>query len=87
MNKIKKKTWREDFEAIASGKKKFDLRVNDFEIQEGDMLVFQEWDPKTQEYTGREIEKKVTYVRKFKLNEFGQEEEIREKGIQVISLE
>jgi hypothetical protein len=84
---IKKKTWPEYFEAIISGKKKFDFRVNDFEIAEGDTLVLQEYDPVAKQYTGREVEKKVTYVAKFTLDSFGQKKEIEEKGMQVISLE
>lgn len=84
---VKKKIWPEYFDEVASGKKKFELRLNDFEINEGDVLLLEEWDPKTKKYTGRNIEKRVTYVAKFKLNSFGQEKEIQEKGIQVISIE
>ena len=85
---IKKKTWPEYFEQILSGKKKYDMRLNDFDINEGDILVFEEWDPKTKRYTDRKIEKKVTYVGKFKIDElFWSKEEILDKGIQIISLE
>ncbi len=85
---IKKKTWPKYFEAVASGKKNYDLRLNDFEITEGDILILEEWNPETKEYTGRKIEKKVTYVGKFKIDQlFWSEEEIKEKGIQIISLE
>lgn len=73
---------------MASGRKKFELRLNDFEIKEGDTLVLEEWDPEKKEYTGRKIEKKATYVGKFKIDElFWSESEIKEKGIQIISLE
>ncbi|MFA6273009.1 MAG: DUF3850 domain-containing protein [Candidatus Paceibacterota bacterium] len=85
--KIKKKIWPEYFEAVASGKKKFELRLNDFEIKEGDILVLEEWNPKTKKYTGRKMKKKVTYVLKFKLDDFGQKEEIEKLGLQIISLE
>lgn len=85
---IKKKIWPEYFEAVASGKKKFELRLNDFEINEGDLIVLEEWDPETKEYTGRKIEKKATYVLKCKVDElFWPAEDIKEKGIQIISLE
>lgn len=85
---IKKKIWPEYFEVISLGKKKFELRLNDFEVNEGDMLILEEWNLETKEYTGRKIEKKVTYVGKFKIdNLFWPEEEIKEKGIQIISLE
>ena len=85
---IKKKIWPEYFEAIASGKKKFELRLNDFEVHEGDTLLLQEWDPVTKKYSGREIEKKATYILKCKIDQlFWPESEIKNKGIQVISLE
>jgi ASC-1-like (ASCH) protein len=85
---IKKKILPEYFEAVASGKKKFELRLNDFEVNEGDVLLLEEWDSKTEKYTGRKIEKKVSYIAKFKIDKlFWPEEEIKEKGIQIISLE
>ncbi|HAR54737.1 TPA: hypothetical protein DCR79_00370 [Patescibacteria group bacterium] len=85
---VKKKMWPGYLEDITSGKKKYDMRLNDFEINEGDTLVLEEWDPATQQYTGRNIEKKVAYVGKFDLkNSFWPTEEILDKGIQIISLE
>lgn len=88
MTVIKKKVWPEYFNDLTSGKKKFELRLNDFDVKEGDILLLEEWDPKTQQYTGRKIEKKVTYVLKFKINEsFWPEEEIKEKGLQIISFD
>jgi len=87
MKIIKKKIWPEYFEAVKSGKKTFELRLNDFEVKEGDILALEEWDPKTKNYTGRKIEKKVTYVGKFKIDElFWSEQEIKDKGIQIISV-
>lgn len=87
MSTIKKKIWPEYFELVKSGKKKFELRLADFEIKEGDTLVLREWDPKTKEYTGREMEVKSNYILKFDVNKFGQAEEIKEKGLYVIQLE
>ncbi len=85
---VKKKIWPEYFEEVASGKKNFEVRLNDFDISEGDTFVLEEWDPKTKSYTDRSIEKKVTYVRKFKIDSlFWPEEEIKEKGLQIISIE
>ncbi len=85
---IHKKIWPEWFEAVVSGKKKWELRLNDFQVEEGDILVLEEWDPKTKEYTGRKIEKKVTFVRKFFIDKlYWPKEEIEEKGLQIISIE
>ena len=89
MIKIEKKIWPEYFQQILDDKKTFEVRLNDFDIGEGDILVLKEWDPKTKNYTGREIEKTVGYVGKWKIEEltkFWPIEEINDKGIQVISL-
>lgn len=84
---IKKKIWPEYFDLVASGIKKFELRLADFNIKEGDTLILEEWNPRTKEYTGRTIEKKASYILKFRLDDFGQKKEVIEKGIQIISLE
>ncbi len=85
---IKKKVWPEYFGAILAGKKNFELRLNDFEVGEGDALLLEEWDPHTKSYTGRTLEKKVSYVLKFKVDKlFWSKESIEQKGLQVISLE
>lgn len=63
--------------------------MNDFDIEEGDVLVLKEWDPQIKSYTGREIEKQVGYVGKWKIQEFEKfwpREEIDSKGLQIISL-
>ncbi len=86
--KIEKKILPEYFEKIKSRKKKFELRLNDFEIEEGDVLILREWNPNKKEYTGREIKKEVTDVSRFRVDElFWPKEEIEEKGIQIISLD
>ena len=85
---IKKKIWPEYFDAILSDRKKFELRLNDFEVNEGDTLVLEEYDPVVKQYTCRSIDKKVTHVAKFKIDKlFWPKKEIEEKGIQVISIE
>ena len=81
---IKKKIWPDFFDEVKSGKKKFELRLADFDIKEGDVFVLQEWDPQIKQYTGREIRKRVKYVLKFNLDDFGQKNEIGEKGLYVI---
>jgi hypothetical protein len=83
---IKKKIPPDFYNLVNSNKKNFELRLNEFEVKEGDTLILEEWDPKTKEYTGRTIEREVGYVLKFKLNDFGQEDLIKEKGLVVFSL-
>jgi len=84
MKTIKKKIWPEYFELVKSGKKRFELRLADFDIEEGDILVLEEWNPKTKEYTGRKIEVKPNYILKFDIDKFGQAEKIKEKGLYII---
>lgn len=83
--RIEKKAWPELFQAVADGKKNFDLRLADFEIKAGDILVLREWDPATKEYTGRTAEKEIGYVLKTKDQKFWSEEEVAKFGYQVVS--
>ncbi|MFH1592639.1 MAG: DUF3850 domain-containing protein [Candidatus Woesearchaeota archaeon] len=84
---IKKKAWPELFQAVLEGKKKFDLRLADFECAPGDTLILEEWDPDTKSYTGRKIEKKITYILKTKDLKFWPKEDIEKHGFQVMSFE
>ncbi len=84
---IKKKAWPDLFELVKAGKKKFDLRLADFDIKEGDTLILEEWNPEKKEYTGRKIEKKVTYLLKFNLDSFGQKKEIEKDGLYILQIE
>ncbi|MCX6790607.1 MAG: DUF3850 domain-containing protein [Candidatus Gribaldobacteria bacterium] len=83
---IKKKIWPEFFELVKAGKKNFELRLADFEVQEGDTLVLEEWDPATEKYTGRVLEKQVKYILKFNLDDFGQKGAIEDKGLYILQL-
>ena len=87
MAEIRKKVWPEYFEKIVSGKKKFELRLGDFECKEGDVLVLEEYNLKTKSYTGRKIKKKVSFVLKTKELKFWTKEEIDKYGFIVVSLE
>ncbi len=80
-----KKVWSEYFQKIFEGKKTYELRLADWKCNEGDILVLQEWDPKTKEYTGREIEKEVTYIGKTKDFTFWSKEDIEKYGYQIIA--
>jgi len=81
---IKKKIWPKCFNLIRSGKKKFELRLADFKIRGGDTLILEEWNPKKKKYTGRKIKRKVKYILKFSLNDFGQKEKIEKEGLYII---
>jgi len=84
--RIEKKTWPELFQDVSDGKKNFDIRLADFKCKAGDMLVLREWDPKTKDYTGRQIEKTVNYVIKTKDLKFWTPEEVDKYGFQVIGI-
>ncbi len=90
MKTITKKIDTEWFEAIASGQKKYELRLADFDVEEGDTLRLEEWTGKGEErkFTGRVIEKKLTYVRKVALDEWIKNQpELLEKGMYVLQFE
>ena len=82
--RIEKKIWPEFFQRVLDGVKTFELRLADFECNPGDILVLREWNPKTEKYTGRTIEKKVTYVTKTKDAKFWPEEDVEKYGYQII---
>ncbi len=84
---IEKKSWPDMFEAIAKGKKKFDLRLADENYKVGDILVLREFDPKKKEYTGRQIRRNITYIMKTKELKFWSPSETDKYGFVVMSLE
>lgn len=84
---IHKKVWKEYFEEIISGRKKFELRLADFEVKEGDILVLEEWDKDKKEYTGRKIEVIATYILKTKGQTFWPDKEVEKYGFQIIQFE
>ena len=87
MATIHKKVWREYFDKIISGKKKLELRLADFEVQEGDTLVLEEWDKDKKEYTGRKVEVVATYIFKTKGQTFWPPQEVEKYGFQIIQFE
>ncbi len=87
---ITKKILPEWFDAIASGQKKYELRLADFDIQEGDTLRLEEWvgEGEGRKATGRVIEKKISYVRNFDVDTWmKQQPEIKEKGMYVLQFD
>ena len=52
----------EFFNATWAGAKTFEIRFNDRKFQVHDEVCLQEWDPKDQEYTGREIDGFIRYI-------------------------
>ena len=83
--KVEKKVWPIFFQKILEGDKTFELRLADFECNMGDILVLKEWSPETKEYTGRVIEKEVTYTLKTKDVKFWPQKDVEKYGFQIIS--
>ena len=83
--KIEKKVWPEYFQKILDGVKTYELRLADFECNPGDTLTLREWNSRTKEYTGRQLEKVVTYVGKTKDMTFWSKEEVEKYGYQIIA--
>lgn len=83
---IEKKILPEYFNRIATGEKTYELRLADWECNQGDTLVLVEIDAKTKKPTGRKLRRKVGYVGKTKGLDFWTDEEIAKNGYQIISL-
>lgn len=56
------KTWPQHFRAVEKGSKTFEVRKDDRDFQVADVLILQEWEPATKQYTGRELSARVGYV-------------------------
>lgn len=56
------KCWPDYFEAVQSGKKTFELRKNDRNFQADDCILLLEYEPDLQVYTGRSIERRISYI-------------------------
>ena len=56
------KVWAEYFNEVATGKKPFEVRKNDRNFKENDILFLREWNNETKEYTGRSVQLIVTYI-------------------------
>jgi ribosomal protein S17 len=87
MATVEKKIWPEYFQQIIDGSKKYEFRLADFDCTEGDILMLKEWDPTTETYSGRSIEKEITHVIKTKDKQPWSQEEIDKYGFQIISFE
>jgi hypothetical protein len=76
MSRHELKTWPEQFQAVIDGRKPFEVRRDDRNFQEGDILVLKEWKPslpnpagRLSVYTGRWAETRAEYV--CRLDDFG----------------
>jgi hypothetical protein len=56
------KIWPRFFEDVVSGKKRYEVRVDDRWFRLGDLLNLREYDPKKSDYTGRTVSVIVTHI-------------------------
>ncbi|MBD3362055.1 DUF3850 domain-containing protein [Candidatus Woesearchaeota archaeon] len=85
--KIYKKVQKEYFGAIVDGRKRFEIRLADFECSEGDTLVLQEQKPGSSELSGREINCEILYNFNTKdMEKFHSKEEIEKHGFVVLAI-
>lgn len=82
-----KKTWPDYFQMLKDGKKKFDVRLADLEVQEGDNIIFDEWDPALKDFTGRKLDMNVTFVLKTKDLPYWSDRDVNKHGFIVMQVE
>lgn len=56
------KLWDKFYKDVETGKKNFEIRFNDRKYQVNDILVLEEFNPRTFEYTGKHLLRKVTKI-------------------------
>lgn len=61
------KTWPGEWEAVARGDKRHEVRVNDRDYKVGDTLILKEWIPIGEdctegEFTGRAVMRTIAYI-------------------------
>ena len=61
MKQIRKKILPQYFKEVQNGNKNFELRKDEDDVQVGDELILEEWEPETG-YTGATEKRFVTYV-------------------------
>ena len=87
MAKITKKVQQEYFEAVADGRKRFEVRLADFICRPGDTLVLAEQRQGTKELTGRKLECEVLFSFNTKdMEKFHKKEEIEKHGLVVLAI-
>ena len=87
MKRINKKVQEEYFKDIIDGKKRFEVRLGDFEGVPGDVLFLQEQKQGTDELTGREIECEMLYKFNTKnVEQFYSKEDIEKHGLAILAI-
>jgi len=56
------KTWPTYFRISKEGHKHFEVRRYDRDFRPGQVILLREWDPSKEEYTGRELERRISWL-------------------------
>jgi len=83
---IEKKVLTKYFDKIVAGQKTFELRLADWDCQEGDTLVLIDIDDISRKPTGRVLRRTVGTVVRTKDIDFWTDDEITKHGYQILSL-
>jgi hypothetical protein len=87
MTRIEKKVKQKYFEVIQDGRKQFEVRLADFECNNGDIVILQEQDENTNELTGRTIDCEVLYKLNTKeVEKFYSKEDIDKYGLLILGI-
>ena len=60
------KCWPKYYEAVISGEKTFEVRLNDRGFSVDDWVILEEWNPDDRHYTYRDAKFRITYVMSLK---------------------
>jgi len=85
--KITKKVQQQYFEAVADGRKRFEVRLADFKAKPGDTLTLVEQKQGTKTVTGRKLDCEVLFSFNTKeMEKFHPREEIEKYGLVVLAI-
>lgn len=94
MQQIELKTWNPDYQEIKNGEKKFDVRLADKNFKKGDQIIFREYYPEIELYSGDYYIKTIKIIKYLKINsavkfgekelEYWTEEQIKEHGLVIL---
>ena len=86
MKTIYKKIWPDKFDGDKD--LSLDFRLADFNVEVGDEIIFQEWDPETKTYTGREYKKIIKNLIKCESpTRYWKVEELEKFGLHLMEFE
>lgn len=86
MTIIEKKIWPDMFENDRN--LPVDFRCADFDLKNGDMIIYREWNPKTEEYTGRYYSRTTKRVTKHESpTRYWTQEELEKHGMHIVEFE